>query len=358
MRVALFGLGGVAERIHIPACRALDDVDLVAACEPDAARRDMVASRFSIPRVYSEDRELLERERPELVIVGSPPDSHRELTLRALEAGAHVFCEKPFMPTVAEADEVIAAARRSRRGLRVNNQYRYMPIYRETQRRVARGDFGEPYFLQFWQQMFHPPTFETNWRAKLRRSTLYEFGTHALDLACFFFGALPEAVTANIPPTPHHVESDVLVQLTLRFPGGCLATFAANRVSHADTRYLETRLDCREASIRISLGGLARASLGWSPAARRPAARVSFFRGGESRVERAGRSRVVCREARPAFASATATHLREFVEEIRGGATGTGRAEHAREVLRVVFAGYEAARSGQTVYLGPPRQTP
>ena len=354
MRVALFGLGGVAERIHVPALRATAGVDLVAACEPVEERRNQMSRRFGIAAVYADAQTLLERESPELVIVGSPPEPHAELCRLALEAGAHVLCEKPFVSTLAEADSVLETARRTGRSIRVNNQYRYMPIYRETKRRIGRGEFGALYFLQVWQQMFHPPQFETNWRASLRQSTLYEFGTHALDLVCFFFDALPDALSAVVPQTPHGIDSDVLVQLTLRVPGERIATLAFNRVSHAPRRYLEMRLDCREASLRLSLGGVARASLDWASERGRPALRASLVRGGESRVERGGRSRLMVRQWSPAFASAAASLLQDFVAELQSGRATLEPAEHAREVLRVVFAGYESARTGETIRLAPP----
>jgi predicted dehydrogenase len=348
MRIALFGLGGVAQRIHLPACKAIADAEIVGACEPVEERRKMMAAQHRI-RVYPEPRTLLERERPELVIVGSPPDSHKELSLLALGAGSHVFCEKPFTETVADADEIIETARRTGRSIRVNNQYRYMPIYRETGERLARGEFGTPYFAQFWQQMFHPPAYEKDWRAALQRSTIFEFGTHAIDLACYFYGALPELVTAVTPKVPHRIDSDVLVVMTLHFADERLATFIFNRVSHAPMRYLETRLDCTEASLRISLGGLARASIQWSSERRRPTLRASLVGGGESRAERSGKSRAVVRSRQQMFAGATARHLQEFIAELNHGRIDLGPVIHSREVLRAALAAYESATIGATV---------
>jgi predicted dehydrogenase len=232
----------------------------------------------------------------------------------------------------------------------VNNQYRYMPIYSRTRERLDRGDFGRAYFLQCWQQMFHPPAVEkVRWRAELEQSTLYEFGTHALDLICFLFDALPEALTAQIPRARPEYSSDVLVQTTLRFPGERVATLAMNRVSHAPERYLEMRLDCERASLRLSLGGVARASLEWSKRLGRPAARFSLVEGGEAREESGGRSVAYVREQRPAFASATATNLRHFLAAAAGPARDYDGILHAREILRVALAGYDAAASGETV---------
>jgi predicted dehydrogenase len=139
--------------------------------------------------------------------------------------------------------------------------------------------------------------------------------------------------------------------MTLRFPGDRIATFSFNRVSHAPEKYLETRVDCLDASVRISLGGVARVKLEWSRQARRPVARFGFVRGGQSVVERNGVPKTRISSPRPEFDFATAEHLREFLTEIRQSPPSLEQAIHAREVLRIVFAAYESADSGETVWL-------
>lgn len=351
-RVAIFGLGAAAERIHLAACASLPCVAVTSACEPDAMRRAQVGRRFGVPRLYPDATSLLAGERPDVVIIGTPPDSHRDLCLLALDHGAHVLCEKPFVGSVAEADEVIAAADRTGLLVRVNNQYRFMAMYRMAQQRLAAGEFGRLYFVQCWQQMFHPPSMERNWRAGLVQSVLYEFGTHVLDLVCFFFGALPISVNAHISHPQPDIKADVLAHVTLRFPDGSLATLAFNRISHAPMRYLEMRLDCEKASVRISYGGVARLGLEWSRERRRPAARWSLVKGGEARVESGGRSRVIAREPRHPVASATALNLQGLLEAVSRGDRSNDRARFARDLIRIVFAAYESASTGETVWLG------
>ncbi len=326
----------------------------MGACEPDVERRARVSQRFRVQAAYPDPETLLEEEKPEIVIIGTPPASHKDLCLLALEYGAHVFCEKPFASTVEEADQVIATADRKGLLVEVNNQYCYMEIYSATRERLVKGEFGRLFFVQCWQQMFHPPSMEQGWRSQLRQRTLFEFGTHALELICFLFDALPVAVSAHIPRVrPDLTEADVLVQATLRFPKERIATLALNRVSHAPERYLEMRLDCEKASLRLSLGGVARVSVDWSRALRRPTVRFSLVRGGEARAEAGGRSRVVAREMAQAFAPATAKHLRRFITAVKFGQRSNDAARHAREILRVVFAGYESARTGETLWLDP-----
>lgn len=351
MRAALIGLGGVADRIHLPAIRRLRDIELAGACEPDAARRDLMAKRFAIARVFPDADTLLRETRPDFAIVGTPPDSHRAIALLAMAHGAHVLCEKPFVTTSAEADEIVAAAGRARRLVAVNNQYRYMAFYRETGERLARGEFGAPFLISCWEQMFHPPSFEKNWRADLVRSTLFEFGTHALDLICYFFQSLPTSITAHMPRPRSDIAADVVVVATLTFPDERVASLVFNRISHAPERYFEMRVDCRDASIRLSLGGVARFAVTWSKQRRRPLVRYSMVRGGEAIVERGGRAEVLAREARPAFATATAAKLQDFTARIARGAVDTREAEYARALIRVVEAGYESAQTGRTVTL-------
>jgi predicted dehydrogenase len=294
---------------------------------------------------------MLEQQHPDIVIIGTRPDQHLEHCLQSLEAGAHVFCEKPFVETVADADRIIREAQRVSRLVAVNNQYRYMAMYRETKLRLARGEFGRPFLIQAWEQMNHPPSAERNWRAGLLRSTLFEFGTHALDLMCFLFDSLPETVTAQMPHPRAEIEADVVVALLLRFPNECLATMVLNRISHAPERYFEMRLDCQAASVRMSLGGVARASLEWSKALGRPTTKASFVKGGEARVEQGGRSRVIAREPKMAFGSATAANLRQFTTRVAARNLDPAPLHHARELIRLVDAGYESARLGQTVRL-------
>lgn len=354
VKTAIIGLGKAAADIHLPACQMVSDIEVAAGCDPVPERRKEMAQRFAIPTIYDEPLTMLEKENPDLVIICTPPHTHRDLSLLALRHGAHVLCEKPFVNSLDEAEEVISCAENAGRLIVVNNQYRYMDIYRHVQEQIGEGQYGRPYFLQCWQQMYHPPGLDgTPWRRELKQATLFEFGTHVLDLICYFFGALPSAVNAVIPRVRSDYDTDDLVQMTLYFPEERLATIALNRVSHAPERYMEMRLDCDEASLRISVGGLARASVAMTRyrGKSRPSPRFSFVRGGEARLEIGSRSSVIAREPKDARASATARLLRDVMPEMRKKSPSLERARHARDLMRIVFAGYESAQKRQVIEL-------
>ncbi|MCH7554344.1 MAG: Gfo/Idh/MocA family oxidoreductase, partial [Chloroflexi bacterium] len=330
VRVALIGLGGSVDHIIMPAIAGLPNVHVVAGCDPSEEARRRVTKQWRVPTTYANAEEMLTKEQPDVAVVATPPLTHPDLCLLALEHGCHVFCEKPFMPSVEEADRVIAFARERGRIVGVNNQYYQMPIYRQTDRLLKSGEVGRLYHIHLWQQMYQIPDDEGGWKAALQpRRVLYEFGTHAIDLICHFFQAYPEAVSARIPHVKEGVNADVFVALRLDFPDDRVANVVLNRVSHAPTKYIEMRLDCDEASLRSSLGGVARLEFGWNSATGRPRVRFSLTRGGELRRERDGRSQLLVRQPSGRFHQATAAHFSDFLSAIRRGVEPPVSAEHA-----------------------------
>lgn len=370
-RVALIGLGGAAERIHLPALRQIAGVEIVGGVDADPARRQWAAAE-GIPGVYDRAETLFEAAKPDVVVIATPPDSHKALSVLAMDAGCHVFCEKPFVSSVAEADEVVAASERTGRLVAVNNQYRQMLIYRKTRAAIARGLFGKPYLLQIWQQMNLPPEHDPPWRAALSRRILFEFATHAIDLVSFLFGGWPSpphvigypadqpyAVTARTPYVLPGQNADMINVVRLDLSGDRSAQLVFNRRSNAPQKYLEMRLDCERASLRISLGGVARLDLGWSSERNRPRLRTSFVRGGEVRVERNGKSIVLAREPQTPFSPAAGAHFRKFLQAIETGSVPEGSATSARELIRTVFAAYESADNhGALVQIDRPIRPP
>ena len=141
---------------------------------------------------------MLERGRPDVVVVATPPDSHAELCLRALDAGAHVICEKPFVSSVEEADTVLAAAATAGRQVAVNHEFREKPIFKKLIERIGTRDVGRLVFCQIWQLMNLAPWDEpVAWRAAMPNRTLFEGGVHLVDLLLAVYREQPTAVYAR-----------------------------------------------------------------------------------------------------------------------------------------------------------------
>jgi predicted dehydrogenase len=156
MRVAVVGLGNAGMTLHLPALAGIPDVTVVGATDLDAGRLAVATSRFRVPGFRDFDT-MMVTAAPDVVVIGTPPTSHLDYCLRSLAAGAHVLCEKPFVASLAEADQVLDAARAANRRVALNHEFREMPIFRAVRDAVASGDTGGLVLAQVWQLMDLPP---------------------------------------------------------------------------------------------------------------------------------------------------------------------------------------------------------
>lgn len=140
-RVSVIGAGWYAAQSHIPALAAIPGVVLDGVCRLGAAELERVRSHFGFAFASEDVRDVLAR-RPDAVIVASPHHLHHAHATAALEAGAHVLCEKPMTLDPAEAQDLVARARSAGRHLIVANGYHYLPGITELRHMIQDGAVG------------------------------------------------------------------------------------------------------------------------------------------------------------------------------------------------------------------------
>lgn len=344
MRVAVIGLGNAGSTLHLPALAGLADVEAVGM-DLDAERRDAAAAKFNIP-VFDDFDRLLADAMPDVVMIGTPPDSHADYCLRSFAAGAHVICEKPFVASLAEADLVLAAAKAAGRRLALNHEFREMPIFRAVRDAVDSGDTGKLVFAQVWQLMDLPPWAEPGWRGQMLQRTLYEAGVHLVDFLIALFGEMPVSVEARTSTCGvREGETDAVALVTLEFSNGRLAQITQNRLCKGETQYFEVRADTERASVRASFGGRARilAGLFRSP---RPAIRFEYGVSGMAWRERAGHREFLARNPKDPGMIATRNVIERTLIAFRDGSEPPASGEAGRDVLAVIAAAYHSATTG------------
>lgn len=154
------------------------EVDMVAVADPDAAGRAKAAKRCLAARQYGDFRELLEKEKPQLVCLASRWSNRRlEMGRAALAAGAHLFSEKPFTRTLAEADELISMADRAGLKIVVAHQMRLAPSIVRLKEELA-GALGELLEIRAWGKQDD----------RAGGEDMLVLGSHLFDLARLFAG--------------------------------------------------------------------------------------------------------------------------------------------------------------------------
>ena len=350
MKVAVLGLGNAGFDLHLPALAGLPGVTVSGAVDPDAARRNRAAAAFKVPVFESFDA-LRQAGLPDVVVVATPPRLHVEHCLQALAAGTHVVCEKPFAPSVADAERIVAAGRAAQRQVALNHEFRVMPIFRAVMDQVGRPGVGELVFVQAWQNMDLPPWKEPNWRSGMLMGTLYEAGLHLVDYVIALFREEPVAVSATMSSCGARPEaSDAAALVTMEFSRGRLAQVIQNRLCPGETQYFEVRADAAQASLRASFGGRARVSAGLLRSTR-PHVRVEIGASGVAWRETGHRRQMIARNpGQPAMAATRALLAQTFAAFERGTAPPASAADGC-QALRVLAACYRSAASGRRVVL-------
>ena len=141
IRAAIIGAGGVARTQHAPGLARLDGVELVAVCDMDEKRAAELAGEYGA-RAYTDYQRMLEEVRPDIVHVCTPEAYHFEPVMAALEAGAHVFCEKVMAETVEKARAMVKRALELGRWLGVDYNYRFIPAFRKLKEIIDSGELG------------------------------------------------------------------------------------------------------------------------------------------------------------------------------------------------------------------------
>ena len=345
-RIAVVGLGNAGQTLHLPAIAGMSDVTVVGGCDINEARRTTAAERWKIP-VFADFDDMLARATPNVVVVGTPPDSHADYCLRSFAAGAHVICEKPFVSSIDEADRVIEAGAAAGRRLALNHEFREMPIFRALRDAAGR----DVVFAQVWQLMDLPPWAEPGWRGQMLQRTLYEAGVHLVDFLIALFGEKPRAVSGTVSTCGvREGETDAVALVTLEFSRGRLAHVTQNRLCKGETQYFEVRAETPTASLRASFGGRARVTAGLHRSTK-PHVRFDYGVSGMAWREVGNARTFIARNPKEPGMIATRFIFEKTLAGFSGGGPVPVSGEDARDVLEVIAACYHAAATGQRVVL-------
>ncbi|MBI2193467.1 MAG: Gfo/Idh/MocA family oxidoreductase [Planctomycetes bacterium] len=190
-RAAVIGLGGMGQRAddayymtviqpyaHANTYVAHPRTELVAGSDKMPDRREEFRKRHGLDAVYEDFREMLEKERPEIVSIAARQVDHASIVVPVAESGLvkAIYCEKPMAASLTEADAMLEACRRHHVVLQVNHQRRGDSVYRRWQKLIADGGIGTVHHLSM----------------RWSRGRFCTAGTHYFDCANMFAGLQPE----------------------------------------------------------------------------------------------------------------------------------------------------------------------
>ena len=206
----------------IPGAHASPEVDLIAVASRDQARADTYAKQWEIERAYGSYEALLADDDVEAVYISLPNTMHCEWSIKALEAGKHVLCEKPMSRHLDEVKAAFDVADHTGLWLSEAFMYRHNPQTKKLQELIAEGAIGE---VRLVRSVFSYSLYDAD---NIRLRTDVEGGS-LMDVGCYnvsgsrLVGGEPERVYGESWVGPSG--TDWVFAGTLRFPANVIATF-------------------------------------------------------------------------------------------------------------------------------------
>lgn len=340
IRVAMVGTGFVAP-YHTAGWRQAG-AEVVCAVTRNPAGAATRLAQLRIPAGYATLEEAIERARPDVIDICSPPERHRADCETAAAAGLPFMCQKPLAPSMEAAQAIARAADAAGVRAMVHENFRFRPWNRALRAELDAGSIGTPFFARLWERKAgtvttadHP---KTPWsiarqpqHAKARPFLILESVIHQIDVARYLFGE-PRLVFARARRVSPHVVAEDCALLTLTF-------------------------DAMDVSIERSY-----ASKGYPPAESGGGEQIvaegsegTIFLAGDGslRVVRDGpggrEEHTPFVDTRDAYARSYADCIGHFVAGLRSGAAFETALNDNLKTLAAVFAAYRSSETGAAV---------
>ena len=157
------------------------------------------AKQFGWEEYATDWRSLLERDDIDLIDINAPSDVHKEITLAAVQAGKHVFCEKPLALTLKDAREMLEAVEAAGVKHMVGFNYRFAPAVMLAKKLIEEGRLGDIYHFRAWflQDWLIDPNFPLAWRLQkdiAGSGSHGDLGAHLIDMAHYLIGDITEVI--------------------------------------------------------------------------------------------------------------------------------------------------------------------
>jgi predicted dehydrogenase len=241
LRWGVLGAARIAVNKVVPAMQRGRFCDVAALASRDRAKGEQAARALQIPRVFGSYEELLADPEIEAVYNPLPNHLHVSWSIRALEAGKHVLCEKPAGLSAAEVEELLRARDRTGRQIQEAFMVRTHPQWLRVRELVRTGRIGALRAVSSFFSYFNEDPANVRNVAEYGGGGLFDIGCYPITISRFLFGAEPLRVAGTLELDPRF-GTDRLASAVLEFPGGqSIFTCSTQAVPYQRVQVIGTR---------------------------------------------------------------------------------------------------------------------
>lgn len=272
IKLGIVGTGGMAHW-HAKQFAAIKGVRIAACCDVDVGKARDFATEFRIPHVFADLTQMLAGTDIDAVTNVTPDRYHAPLSIEALAAGKHVFCEKPLATDYADACKMVRVAKDAKRINMVNFSYRNSAALQHVAKRVQKGEIGRVFHVQAhylqswltskdWGDWRLSPTWL--WRLSKKhgsKGVLGDVGVHILDFASFPAGKIVSVncLLKTFPKSKrdrigeYMLDANDSAVITVEYEGGATGSVQTTRLATGHTNSLSLSLHGELGAFRIDL---------------------------------------------------------------------------------------------------------
>lgn len=312
----MIGAGGHASRIIYTCFPLLKNAQVVANADLNEERATSIARRYGIERSYTDYRRMLEQEKPDGVLICVGADFHARTAVELMEAGYHVYTEKPPARDLEQCRQMLQAHKSSEKICMTAFKKRFAPAYVKAKAVIEGEHFGQPTLLSLTRTSGHWHEGEDSVIAYLRENSI-----HVVDLMAYLFGPVN-----RVSATAHGIAT---AAITLNFVNGGIGTLAVtDRMSYSRGWEVVTAVGAGGVCIQVDNSVEMNAfKLDQPIAAHKP----EFVAGSSLSAVEQGFS----------------GELQAFVDAIRAGTQPDASIEHATHAMAIIQAVKQSFESGR-----------
>lgn len=263
--IAIAGAGNVVRWKYVPQLRQKSLFRPIAIYDVNSAACQDVASQLNCKALNNLDL-MLADSAVDIVCICTPPDSHCEIALKALQAKKHVLCEKPMAATLQQAEKMAEAARHTNLVTMIHFAYRFTPEWMLVHDIVKSGILGQLYTVWGalsqggWFDAQHNPSQErpdaAAWRYGPEGGILAEMGSHLVDLCRWCFGDIAEVRASSKTFGAADKTSEDVSAMTFTFHNGCIGQLQVSRLVTGSKERAYLEVNGSEGTLRLDQGNV------------------------------------------------------------------------------------------------------
>lgn len=229
IRIGILGAAAIVPPALTFPARNISEVKITAIAARDPKRAETFARKHHIPQVHKTYDDLLADPAIDAIYNPLPNGLHAEWTIKALRAGKHVLCEKPFASNAKEAQEMANAAKETGKILSEAFAYRYHPLTKRVKEIILSGELGMVKHIEARFCFLLPVPSNIRFNYQLAGGSLMDAGCYPVSLVRYLMGAEPEVLAAKAKSFRHDVDSRM--EADLRFPNGAQCHIVSDMLS-------------------------------------------------------------------------------------------------------------------------------